>query len=450
MARLEALGETLRIEDLKPNPPIPPEESLAGHPFVRELVAESATREEHGFDPALRMDRLSLRGIPGIVAGTPRRTTIRYFGGRDLPEFSPSLDEAAAARAILEYCGALAPDLDSFAEAARRPVSHFDLRYEEGFALSMPELVPLRNVADLIAMRAKAALILGDSDRAAEDAITLMRLSEHLREEPSVIPQLVRAAIGDQAVGVLHEGLRRAAWDAAALERLSGEMGDPAYDVGFLRAMRMERAGFMKAMRELRRNPGSLLEDMEQTWFGKGLSGLFAQPVKGWASDNARRHSEILQEKALSDPSGSPVHSGFRMDSLEEPVMAIARNPVQKYRYLLAAGAMPVLETISHRLLRSGVYSDHARLALALEAHRLVQGRLPDSLADLPSGLPVTDPITGEPYRYGILPDGAYQLYSVGSNRLDEGGMLKKDRNAGDWVWRLAIPEDFDPEDYAE
>src|SRR5690606_5757964 len=128
----------------------------------------------------------------------------------------PPLDEAAAAQAILAYCEMLAPDLGAFAEAARRPVSHFNLRYEEGFALLMPETKPLMNTANLLTLRAQAALILGDSAKAADDAVTLIRLSEHLREEPSLIFQLVRISFSDLAVGVVHEGLRRSAWDASA------------------------------------------------------------------------------------------------------------------------------------------------------------------------------------------------------------------------------------------
>src|SRR5690606_21436727 len=107
-----------------------------------------------------------------------------------------------------------------------------------------------------------------------------------------------------------------------------------------------------------------------------------------------------------SDESGKPMNSGFRMDSLKEPVVAITRNPIQRCRYLLATSALPAFETMSHRLLRSTVYRDHARLALALESHRIAHGSYPPSLQELNNSgndLNLTDPVTGAPYLYRLL-----------------------------------------------
>ena len=44
--------------------------------------------------------------------------------------------------------------------------------------------------------------------------------------------------------------------------------------------------------------------------------------------------------------------------------------------------------------------------------------------------------------------DDSYVLYSVGVNGVDEGGLLKRRPENGDYVWRLKLPEDFDREDY--
>ena len=88
---------------------------------------------------------------------------------------------------------------------------------------------------------------------------------------------------------------------------------------------------------------------------------------------------------------------------------------------------------------------DHARIALALEAHRDAHGAYPASLAALdppfPGELP-TDFFAEAPYRYERFEDGTYQIYGVGPNRKDEGGRIEKDREAGDWVWRLSLPAD--------
>ena len=58
------------------------------------------------------------------------------------------------------------------------------------------------------------------------------------------------------------------------------------------------------------------------------------------------------------------------------------------------------------------------------------------------------DPFSGEPYIYNVVEGDTYQIYSVGPNGEDEGGLLKKRTELGDWVWRLNLPDSFDRESY--
>ena len=79
---------------------------------------------------------------------------------------------------------------------------------------------------------------------------------------------------------------------------------------------------------------------------------------------------------------------------------------------------------------------DLARMAVVLEQHRARHGQYPDALdavaPDLGGALPV-DPFTGEPYHYEPSGD-SFQLYSVGSNRVDDGG--RQATRDGDIAWR--------------
>jgi hypothetical protein len=78
------------------------------------------------------------------------------------------------------------------------------------------------------------------------------------------------------------------------------------------------------------------------------------------------------------------------------------------------------------RLIARGVAASRvARVAIAIEAYRRQQQRLPASLSDLPAfdRDTVTDPFTGQPLRY--VPDAeGFALYSVGDNGRDEGGKI--------------------------
>ena len=66
---------------------------------------------------------------------------------------------------------------------------------------------------------------------------------------------------------------------------------------------------------------------------------------------------------------------------------------------------------------------------LAVERYRLKHdGAVPTSLADgsadLSGGVP-EDPFDGQPLRYRKLPASGYTVYSVGTDRKDDGGSVK-------------------------
>ena len=87
---------------------------------------------------------------------------------------------------------------------------------------------------------------------------------------------------------------------------------------------------------------------------------------------------------------------------------------------------------------------DMARVACALERHRLAHGQYPETLNALVpqfiESLP-HDIINGQPLHYRPTPDGKFLLYSVGWNETDDGGKAAFTKNGnvdplkGDWVW---------------
>jgi hypothetical protein len=85
-----------------------------------------------------------------------------------------------------------------------------------------------------------------------------------------------------------------------------------------------------------------------------------------------------------------------------------------------------------------------ARLACALERHRLANGAYPERLDALcPQFLKEApfDPYTGQPFHYRPDSGGHFILYSVGANLQDDGGRAVSkasglsDPDQGDLVW---------------
>ena len=454
VAELRQIGESVRIEDLRPEPLKDLENTFIAHPLIAELIEESRMRESEDFDPVLKMNRLSIEAIPDLIPSRLTKRLIRYFEGTPIPEFDPPLEETEAVRRILEYCETQSTDLAAFAEATKRPLAHFNLRYEDGLGMSMPELHPLDKLGNLIALRAKCALASRDSQTAFEDTLTLLRLADQLGTEPVLVFQLFRLRFADLAAGVIHEGLQTSCWDAPMIESLSRDLKDPAFDVAFLNSMRMERASFVRTLQALTNEPEMITKNLPDMEVPRATLRVLPFVAKGWIADNSRRYSEIMQEQLLSDHNGAPLRNGFPIEgSLRVALTPSLRNPVHQLRYRLATLSLPAYNNLIHRFLRSSVYLDHSRIALALESHRIDHGSYPPSLLDLTkleNELHLTDPITGEPYHYALLDDGSYLIYSVGLNRIDESGLLKRDFDKGDWVWRLKLPSNFDEEAYRD
>ena len=76
------------------------------------------------------------------------------------------------------------------------------------------------------------------------------------------------------------------------------------------------------------------------------------------------------------------------------------------------------------------------QLGILVEQYRTREGYYPDTLDDIASNLggsvPV-DPFSGKKYRYRPL-GSVLVLYSIGENRLDDGGT--HEYRKGDIVWR--------------
>ena len=90
-------------------------------------------------------------------------------------------------------------------------------------------------------------------------------------------------------------------------------------------------------------------------------------------------------------------------------------------------------------------HNQMAAVACALELCRRATGHFPDTMDKLVPGylprIPV-DPTTGRDFPYRVQADGSYLLYSVGFDRVDQGGKvdLNTDRDPSDLDWPWIAP----------
>lgn len=440
VTHLEARGESLSIEELRPEAAGDPARNFAEAPAVAALLRSVRTAA-----PESTMEAVA-PFAPSKIEGytrSGRQDLVRYLESPEIEDCFPGLSREEAARSVLGHCEEI-PELDDWIAALARPESDLGLQYEEGYALALPEVRPLRSLASLLQLRARAALAVEAPDIALESILAILRLSRHLGREPGLILVLVGAATQEMALPVIRDGIVDSTWSTSQLRQIRDALPSGSdWSSRFHESLRMERAVFVDQMMKLK-DPEEI-----QRWAGSqtldDLPAAGRAIPRGWLYDNARMFSTILQEEVFEND-GSPLGESF-----EGRVMNLQTDPVRRYRFLLVSLAMPAYSELSTRILQTGIYGELADAALALEIARRESGAYPEDLAALASfsGTSPIDIWSGEPLRYRKMED-SYLLYSIGPNRVDDGGRLRRDRDAGDWSWRPELTKDFDRERYLE
>lgn len=119
-------------------------------------------------------------------------------------------------------------------------------------------------------------------------------------------------------------------------------------------------------------------------------------------------------------------------------------------RNFLVRRLLPSLGKSSQRAHRAITLARLGAVACALERHQRAHGRYPESLLDLgPATLKALpdDWMSGQPFHYRRTENGRFELWSVGPDGKDDGGVyrtrnrknnsISEDR---DWPWPSATP----------
>jgi len=173
---------------------------------------------------------------------------------------------------------------------------------------------------------------------------------------------------------------------------------------------------------------------------------------RGWYDLEKCNYCRLLDLEfgSASEPGAhriSPKETEANTQEMERELFANARPKDLSWlvHHRMAAGMLlPALRKIILKCATAQTMANQAAIACGLERYRLMNGKLPEKLSDLPpqflARLP-QDVLTGGPYKYRRGDDGQFVLYSVGWNETDEDGRPGKnlfDDKQGDWVWEYA------------
>jgi hypothetical protein len=328
-------------------------------------------------------------------------------------------------------------------EGLERSYSRFPVRYEENYMALLPHLAKLKAISMYGALKGVAELHAGERRQAYETVEFLLKLPNSLKTEPTEISQLVRVSMFRIGMQPLWEGIIDHRWTAGELTSFREMLDeyDLLNDLHWViradRTMTLELIDVMMQNRELWNN---LFEVDYEEWLKKNVT----ERLVHWMPDgvyhrNKLFYSRLIQEEIL------PGSDGTIQDVDPEEIETRMQNAEEKLRtasvlYRPTRELFPQYNKMELKFTRGQSTVQLASVACALEQYYLKEGRYPKGLEELVPDyvqrLP-KDVILGGDLIYHRLSDAEYELYSVGWNGTDDGGVAEMDGEKGDWVWKV-------------
>jgi hypothetical protein len=435
-----AKGIKLRLADYE-TPAIPDAENYAAVPIFMNL-----------FTPGVAEKTSKLLELPNLVprnAGAKRPTQL------DVTEFqqafvqagwisSPGKDPASDVLAALER---LEEPLAQIRLASARPKTRWPINWSEGPDAQAPILGTLQGAGRCFALRAKVLLALDRPDEALSEIQHIIRAAESLNEQPPIVFSLVRIALWNLALETAEHGIRGNKWSASNLVKLSELFGRANHLASWKVSLSGERCYANYSLdRVINAAPtafgkevGALIGNTNNV-----VTSLLCASPRGWLRRTQvecnrgfdRELADIDSVRELVDPRFSRA--------LSAPSQLSALDELKLSKRVVISLAPSFYAFGSYRAFELHTRTQQFVILCALARFREAHGGLPESLANLvPMYIRFVphDIMDGQPMRYRRLENGGCLLWSIGKNRIDDGGATvdpKRPRsNAPDWVSEL-------------
>jgi hypothetical protein len=453
--QLIARGARLDLAAFVP-PSIPTEQNFAATPFFAELFPGPKPTNWNRRWPdnfsKMQVQTVMRKGkgrqINDLVAC---QRTLRSQAGGDTNAISG--DRAKAAEEVLAALKVYEPALQELRAASTRPLSRYDIRYdlENPWGILLPHLAVMKELMQLLGLKACAELAAGNNERALEDVRLMVRVVDSMQNEVFLINYLVRVACFQIALQPVWEGLALDRWADPQLEELQRMM------------LRLNFVDDLRTPFQAEQAAGILTADLvlKQRYKWDFLNALMgseegnicppeAHPAgnivirlipRGWYRMEQYEYAHLFQQFVLpgSDLTNRTVSPAVieRNQAQLKGMFPGGWRTVLKHRFL-ATLMLPAVSKTHAKAAHAQTAAHQAAIACALERYRRKHGQYPAALTLLAPEFinPVPhDAIGGKPMRYKSTKPIA--IYSVGWDETDNGGtpgkLLWDER--GDWVW---------------
>ena len=353
----------------------------------------------------------------------------------------------------LKWSDQFVPAFDEIREALKRPYAIIPGDYSKPWQQPIPNFVTMRNLAQTLAQRTQCYLLIGQPEKALHELTLIHDVCRILEKPPTGQPEtlveaMIHVAIAGLYVATIQDGFRLHGWQETQLLAIQAQLSDVNLPPWIVTAFAMEQTGtstLVDSIGPYQINKIALNFRKTKTLKEK-ISELPALAVdaafpSGWKYQNLAVFARQIQ--IVRDGIAGAVQNiePKRIDEANEVVVSIEKNQsLLSPFHLLAAIAIPNFKKAMQTCAYYQTLANQAQIACALERYHLGHGEYPETLdALLPQFIEMLphDLIGGELLHYRRTNDGKFQLYSIGWNETDDGGLpgTLSDMKKGDWVW---------------
>ena len=337
--------------------------------------------------------------------------------------------DSARARYILAKCDSVIAYLSL---GTRRKRCTIPLDYEDGMMLELPNFMAIRGAANLMACRARLS-VQRNPRAATDDVIDGVVFSQDLAGGGlSLIGHMIGIACLDYFMDEIHHFLKHFYLGRPQLERLAAVMDILANTWPLLTPdiegeHRVAAIYFGKPW-SLRTKELEIPGEEEVIPFYKRCFDR----LNSYDHDKYTRRAIVsaahFQGPMIDHLTRAETEGWGAVDS----TVAYWMDKLDNSRNTYLRVSIPNIQRMYERRFEGITRARLAGVGALVEMHVLKHGHWPQSLEEAATeGLEelFTDPMTGEPLKYHIYPEGdSVAVYSVGTNMRDDGGIMDEDK----------------------
>jgi hypothetical protein len=370
------------------------------------------------------------------------------------------MTNATAAADYLKWSDSFQPSFDLIREALRRPYARMDGDYSQPYQIPVPHFVQARALAQVLAQRTKCCLLLGRPEQALRELTLLNDSRKIMQSAPTgkpmtLVASMINVAITGLYVDTVAYGLQSHAWREPQLTALQEQLQAINLPPFLVESFREEPVYSARCLETI---TAAAFAELVYGHPPKNLWQKLTDPnyrlmqflPRGWVYQNMKFAVWAGQKWDVGfDLTNHLVMPGKVERGMREVTEAAAQWAPWRIRL---ENAVPNFTKAILRTAQNQTLVNQAQIVCALERFRLAQGNYPETLDALVpqfvARLP-HDIISGQSFKYWRTADGRFQLYSVGWNERDDGGLVAPtsgkdptpDPTQGDWVWQSSAQQ---------